>query len=106
MVRRLGLALWLIFALVLSLQLAHGQTVDTGQSARGLITQGVDEGNLAPLRGNTRPEATPKNDRGSVADEIPMAHLLLQLRRPPEQQSALERFLDEVQDPASPNFHK
>ena len=39
-------------------------------------------------------------------DGFPMAHLLLQLRRPPEQETALEQFLDELQDPASPNFHK
>jgi hypothetical protein len=75
-------------------------------SARALITQSVDEGNLAALRGNTRPEATPQNDRGAVADEFPIVHELLQLRRSSEQESALQRFLDEVQDPASPNFHK
>ena len=35
-----------------------------------------------------------------------MAHLLLQLRRAPEQEAALQRYLDEVQDPTSANFHK
>jgi hypothetical protein len=108
MLRRLGLASWLIGILVFvaGLQFAQAQTVDTAQSAPTLVTQGVDEGNLAPLRGNTRPEATPQNDRGAVADGLPMANLLLQLRRSPEQQRALEQFLDEVQDSASPNFHK
>src|SRR5437660_7448427 len=108
MLRRLRVASCAMGVLVLafSIQLAWAQTVGTAPSARALITQSVDEGNLAPLEGNTRPEATPQNDRGAVADAFPIVHVFLQLRRSPEQESALERFLDEVQDPASPNFHK
>jgi hypothetical protein len=106
--RRRGVASFAIAVLVLafSIQLAWAQTVGTAPSARALITQSVDEGNLAALRGNTRPEATPQNDRGTVADGFPMVHVLLQLRRSPEQESALQRFLDEIQDSTSPNFHK
>jgi subtilase family serine protease len=106
--RKLGVASCAIGVLVLafSIQLAWAQTVGTAPSARALITQSVDEGNLAALRGNTRPEATAQNDRGAVADGFPMVHLLLQLRRSPEQERALQRFLDEVPDPTSPNFHK
>src|ERR1700720_3907111 len=106
--RKLGVASCAIGVLVLafSIQLAWAQTVGTAPSARALITQSVDEGNLAPLRGNTRPEATPQNDRGAVADGFAMANILLQLRRSPEQENALQRFLDEAQNPASPNFHK
>src|SRR4029077_133125 len=95
-----------VLVLALSIQLAWAQTVSTAPSARDLITQSVDERNLAALRGNTRPEATPQNDRGAVADGFPMIHVLLQLRRSPEQESALQRYLDEVQDSTSPNFHK
>ena len=76
------------------------------RTLRALITQAVDERNLAALRGNTRPEATAQNDRGAVADGFAMEHLLLQLRRAPEQEAALQRYLDEVQDPTSANFHK
>jgi len=108
MLRRLGVASGAIGVLMLAFSIQHAwaQTVGTAPSARTLITQSVDEGNLAPLRGNTRPEATSQNDRGEVADGFPMVHVLLQLRRSPEQESALQRFLDTVQDPASPNFHK
>jgi hypothetical protein len=106
--RKLGVASCAIGVLVLafSIQLAWAQTVGTAPSARALITQSVDEGNLAPLRGNTRPEATPQNDRGAVADEFPIVHELLQLRRSSEQETALQQYLDEVQDSTSPNFHK
>src|SRR5580704_1618193 len=91
MLRRFGVAASLvgILALILSLQVGHTQTV----GSRPLITQGVDERNLFALRGNTRPEATPDNDRGRVDDDLPMTHMLLQLRRPPEQETALEQFL-------------
>jgi hypothetical protein len=106
--RKLGVASCAIGVLVLafSIQLAWAQTVGTAPSARALITQSVDERNLAPLRGNTRPEATPLNDRGAVADEFAIVHELLQLRRSSEQETALQQYLDEVQDSTSPNFHK
>ena len=108
MLRKLGLALWAIgpLAFALSLQLTHAQTANTTRTLQVLITQAVDERNLVTLRGNTRPEAVPGNDRGPVADSLPMEHMLLQLRRPPEQEIVLKRFTDQVEDPASPNFHK
>src|SRR5260370_23316847 len=104
MLRRLGVAGSIVgvLVLVLTLQLGHTQTV----GSRALITQGIDERKLFPLRGNTRPEATPQNDRGRVDDDLPMTHMLLQLRRPPEQERALEQFLKDQQDPKSANFHK
>jgi len=108
MLRRFGVAVSLVGVLVLllCLQLGHTQTVDTARGSRALITQGIDERLLFPLRGSTRPEATPNNDRGRVDDDLPMPHMLLQLRRPPEQEKALEQFLNDLQDPRSPNFHK
>jgi subtilase family serine protease len=35
-----------------------------------------------------------------------MEHLLLQLRRPPELEQALEQFIDQLHTPNSPNFHR
>jgi len=74
--------------------------------ARRIITQGIDEGNLITLRGSTRPEATAANDRGALANNYPMDHMLLQLQRSPEQETALRQFLDELQKPGSPNYHQ
>ncbi len=74
-------------------------------SQRPLITETISETNLVTLAGNTRPEATMANDRGPVAADFPMEHMLLQLRRAPEQQDALEKYLEEVEDPGSPNYH-
>ena len=46
------------------------------------------------------------NDRGAVADDFQMEHMLLQLQRPPEQEQALKQFIDQLHDPGSPNFHQ
>ena len=74
--------------------------------ARPMITQQVVEANLVRLFGNTRPEANAANDRGRVPDNLPMEHLLLQLRRPPAQEQALNQLIDQLHDPASANFHQ
>jgi len=57
------------------------------------------------LRGNTRPEAKAVNDRGRVADDLTLRHMMLQLRRTPEREQALQQFIKELHDPASPLFH-
>jgi hypothetical protein len=74
-------------------------------SARPLITAAIDEKTLVTLAGNTRPEANARNDRGPVAPNLPMNHMLLQLRRSPEQEQAVEKYIDEIEDPKSPNYH-
>jgi subtilase family serine protease len=77
-----------------------------GITTRVLITETINESKLVTLAGNTRPEATAADDRGPVADSFPMEHLWLQLRRSPEQEQALEKYLDELEDPKSPNYHR
>ncbi|HEY7303454.1 MAG TPA: S53 family peptidase, partial [Bryobacteraceae bacterium] len=74
--------------------------------ARTLVTQSINEGKLVTLRGNTRPEANAANDRGPVSNSYQISHMFLQLRRAPEQQERLEKFIAELHDPASSNFHK
>jgi subtilase family serine protease len=57
------------------------------------------------LEGNTHPEAQPANDRGAVANDFAMDHVLLQLKRSPEQEQALQQLIDELHTNGSPNFH-
>ena len=71
-----------------------------------MITRPVVEANLVRLFGNTRPEANAANDLGRVADNLPMEHLLLQLRRPAAQEQALTQLIDQLHDPHSPNCHR
>ena len=70
------------------------------------ITQTVDESELVTLGGNTRPEAQAKYDRGRVADNLLMEHLLLLLKRSPEQERELGKFIDDLHDSSSPTFHR
>ena len=71
-----------------------------------VIRQGIDESRLVILGHNTRPEANAANDWGRVADEFVMDHMLLQMKRSPEREAALERYIAELHDSSSANFHK
>jgi subtilase family serine protease len=68
--------------------------------------QTVDETKLVRLGGNTRGEANAVNDRGRVDDSFALNHLLLQLKRSPEQEAAAQAFVEDLQDPQSANYHK
>ncbi|MGA2267957.1 MAG: protease pro-enzyme activation domain-containing protein [Bryobacteraceae bacterium] len=58
------------------------------------------------LPGGAHPEAQPQFDRGRVDPARRISGITVMLKPTPEQQIALERLLEEQQDPASPNFHK
>ncbi len=71
-----------------------------------LITQNVDESTLVTLGGNTRPEAKAKYDRGRVDDNLLMEHLQLLLKRSPQQEQDLEKFISDLHDQSSPTYHR
>lgn len=75
------------------------------QTPRALIERDVNEKQLHVLAGNTRPEVRTATDLGAVEDDLPMEHMILQLRRAPEAEQALEAKIDSLHDPASPDFH-
>ena len=58
------------------------------------------------LAGNTRPEATAQHDLGPVDDGLPLEHILLELKRPPERQAALDAWMAGLQDKSSANYHQ
>jgi len=76
----------------------------SGQQLPVLITQPVDDSKLVTLRGNTRPEANSKNDRGIVPDDFPMPHMLLQLKRDPQLEKEFAQHIETLTDKSSPNF--
>ena len=94
-----------VLLLVMLLAMPEGRA-QTSALAQPMITGAIVETNLVPLSGNTRPEAVVANDRGRVADNLPMEHMLLQLRRPLVREQALTQLLEQLHDPASPNFHR
>ncbi len=93
-------------AIIVAAIAGYQQIVGAVSQAGALITETISETKLVTLAGNTRPEATAANDRGPVADSFPMEHLWLQLQRSPEQEQALDRYIDQLSDRYSPNFHR
>ena len=108
MLRRLGIAGSALAAVALgfsSWPAALAQTA--GARAQALITQAVNDGSLFRLAGNIPPAArNAANDRGRTPDTMPMPHMLLQLRRPPAQEQALQTLIEQLHDPSSPNYHQ
>jgi hypothetical protein len=82
------------------------RTLGQSDSVRPLITQAVDDSKLTVLKGNTHPLARPQFDLEAVPATQPVEHMLLVLKRSPEQEAALESVLAQLQNPSSPNFHK
>jgi subtilase family serine protease len=66
----------------------------------------VNEPDLIQLTGNTHPLALSKFDQGPVGDSLPMEHMLLVLRRSPEQETALQRLITAMHDPRSPHYRQ
>ena len=95
-----------LFPVLACLYLLVVDPVHAQSGQQVLITQNVDESTLVTLGGNTRPEAQAKYDRGLVASDMAMDHMLLQLRRSPEQERELQQLIDELTDKSSPNFHR
>ncbi len=100
----LGLCCVLFLILITTFSLAsYGQSVAAGPR----ITQQIDERAYVTLQGNTRPEAMSAiNNRGPVSATLPMDHMLLFLQRSPEQEQAVDEFINSLNDRKSSNFHK
>jgi pro-kumamolisin-like protein len=94
-----------VVALFLNVPCATAQ-VEAGLHSRPGVVQAVQESDRIALPGNVRPEARPEYDRGRVPDSLPLEHMLLQLKRSPEQEVALQQFIDELHTQSSPNFHR
>ncbi|MGH6877559.1 MAG: S53 family peptidase, partial [Rhizomicrobium sp.] len=70
------------------------------------ITQAITDSNLITLRGNVHPLARPEYDRGLAPASLPMDHMMLLLKRSPQQEAALDTLLAQQQDRNSPNYHR
>ncbi len=77
-----------------------------GVAPAPILTAPVDARRWVRLRGNTRPEANARNDRGRVPDELPLQHMQLVLRRSAECEAALQQYLRELHDRRTPNYHR
>src|SRR5271155_3000338 len=101
-----GLCWVLCCAIFLAASAGFQRIAGAVSQPRALITQAVNDANLVTLAGNMRPEANSANDRGAVAADLPLEHMMLQLQRSPEQEQALETYIDQLEDAKSPNYHR
>jgi subtilase family serine protease len=101
-----GLVLVCSAALVAALGLSSHLTAQSVGGKRKMIRERIDESKLVRLSHNTRPEATAANDRGPVADDFELGHMLLHLKRSPENEAALVQLIADQQDPGSPRYHQ
>ena len=74
--------------------------------AAPLITKPIDNAATVILKGNVHPLANSTNDRGAVRADHPMTRVLLELKRSPQQEKALQAAIDGLHKPGSPTFHK
>src|ERR1700680_966082 len=70
------------------------------------IAARIDNTDRVPLQGHVHPNARLAYDQGSVSPPFQMPAITMFLKPSSNQQSALQQTLAELQDPASPNYHR
>jgi Pro-kumamolisin, activation domain/Bacterial Ig-like domain (group 3) len=70
-----------------------------------LVTAPVDPTIRAVLYGQHAVWAMPRYMQGTVPGDTMLRHLTLILKRSPSRQKAFEQFLQQLQEPGSPNYH-
>jgi Pro-kumamolisin, activation domain len=100
----LGITSMVVLAL-LGIRTTAGTRSPQWQS-RSLVTERIDDSRRITLRGNTRPEAIARNDRGPVWPGFRLEHMLLQLKRPAEAEQSLDEYIEGLTDKTSPDYHK
>jgi subtilase family serine protease len=97
---------WLSCALCAVLLSGLSAFAEETVPGRPLLKTAVDERQMLTLEGNTRPEAkVAANDRQVVAYSLPLDHMLLQLKRSPAQEKAVDAYADSLTERGSPNYH-
>ncbi len=83
-----------------------GATAGCTSMAVNRITSPVDETVLNPLAGNLHPMARAEFDQGKVSDSLPLEHIVMLLKRTPEQETALQARIDQMHNPQSALFQQ
>ena len=70
------------------------------------IVEPVSDARLTTLRANVHPLAQARFDQGAAPASMATGRMMLLLRRSDVQETALRHYLDELQNPSSPNYRK
>jgi len=98
-------SLWATATLAVCILCSAGTHAQTSSAVR-LITTSINDGDRVPLSNGIRPQLKRSQDLGSVSGSTPVRHMLLVLARSEAREQALTQYLSDVQNPASPSFHK
>jgi hypothetical protein len=71
-----------------------------------LVTQAVDHSVRTVLTGNVHPLARAEFDQGEAPLDMPLHRMLLVLKRSDQQETALQRFIENQQNKKSASYHK
>ena len=80
-------------------------TLSFGAVALPQITQPVNNQQRVVLKGNVRPMPRRARDLGAVDADTPASRMLLLLKRPAEEEAALQQFIAEAHTPGSASYH-
>jgi len=92
------------FVFFLTLGIALGAFSQTKATSR--ITQAIDDRDTIELRGSVHPMLQKATDQGRMDGAMRLEGVSLVFKRTPEQDAAAEKFLDDLQNPKSPSYHK
>jgi subtilase family serine protease len=70
------------------------------------ITRAIDERETVVLQGNLRPQLRTAVDQGRMDGALRLRGVSMAFKRSEAQDAALEKLLEEQQDPNSPSYHK
>lgn len=77
-----------------------------GVAPKARITAPIDESTRVTLAGHRHPQAVDANDIGAAADSLRLDRIILTLKADAGQNAALDTFLREIRDPASPQYRR
>jgi subtilase family serine protease len=100
--KRVPIPIWLlIFAGVIGARSSFGAS-----PVKDRILQPISGASTSEVKSNVRPWARAANDQGQVSDSFQMNDMMMVFQPSTTQQADLQTYLDQLQDHASPNFHK
>jgi trimeric autotransporter adhesin len=90
---------------IVCLGLLGTSTLSFAAASQPQITQPIDNQNRVVLKGNVRPMPQRARDLGAVAATTPASRMLLLLKRPAEQEAALQEYIASAHMQGSANYH-
>ena len=98
-------SLWATATLAVCILCSAATRAQTSSAVR-LITTSINDADRVPLSNGIHPQLKRSQDLGSVSGSTAVRHMLLVLARSATREQALTQYLSDVQNPASPSFHK